>query len=247
MGIDPASRNVAEQIKNFKLALGTTPHHGTTPLADRLRALREKLLKHRTDKLVMLSIVTDGVPTNQQGNHDDTKNFVHELRRFATDLRSFIVIRLATDEDAVVDYYNKIDEELELPLDILDDIAGEAKEVYDAGNGWLTYSPLIHRVREGGSVEKLFDLLDERPFLPVEIRTMLESLLLQPSDPPLPRQPKELVAAVTKIVRSQPLVYDGRTGRMAPPVNLSKLKSRLLPSKWKKATTMVRAVMGFKS
>jgi len=193
----------------------------------------------------MLSLVTDGVPTTMQGGHKDTENFVMELRRFAAEIRCFIVIRLATDEDDVVDYYNKLDEELELPLDILDDIAGEGKEVADAGNGWLTYSPLIHRVREGGSVEKLFDLLDERPLLPTEISTLLESLLLSPSDPPLPRQPKELLAAVTQIVKAAPLVYDGRTGRMAPPVNLSKLKSRLLPSKWKKAVTMVKAVKSF--
>lgn len=195
--------------------------------------------------MVMLSIVTDGVPTSATSQHDDTQSFVRELRQFANDLRCFIVIRLATDEDQVVDYYNKLDEELELPLDILDDIGGEAKEVLDAGNGWLTYSPLVHRVREGGSLEKLFDLLDERPFLPTEIHTMLESLLLNATDPPLPRHPPELLAAVTKIVKNAAPVYDGRTGRMAPPVNLKKLKSCLLPSKWKKATTMIRAVRSF--
>merc|ERR1712232_967560 len=179
-----------------------------------------------------------------------TQAFVQCLRHFATSLRSFIVIRLATDEDKVVDYYNKMDEELELPLDILDDICGEAQEVYRAGNGWLTYSPLIHRVREGGSMDKLFDLLDERAYLPTEIRAFLESLLCSPVDAPLPRDPKELFATVSKIVQDAPLVFDGRTGRMAPPVDLGKLKSILIPSGLKKASTkacaMLRTVVGSK-
>lgn len=251
--VDPNSPQVSEQVSTLKRALMMTKPGGPTPLAGTMRRLTERLSAQPTKdgKLVMLTIVTDGIPTVPAGGgvRDDTQAFVQCLRHFATSLRSFIVIRLATDEDKVVDYYNKMDEELELPLDILDDICGEAKEVYEAGNGWLTYSPLIHRVREGGSTDKLFDLLDERPFLPTEIRSFLESLLLGPEDPPLPREPKELFASVSKLVHASPLVYDGRTGKMAPPVNLDKLKSTLVPSRWKKAgkkaASMMKVVKSF--
>jgi hypothetical protein len=48
----------------------------------------------------------------------------------------------------------------ELDLDILDDISGEAKEIY-AVNPWLTYGEPLHRMREFGVTIKEMDLLDE--------------------------------------------------------------------------------------
>ena len=47
----------------------------------------------------------------------------------------WVVIRLCTDEDAIVNYWNDIDGELELDMDVLDDFMGEGKEVFDA-NPW---------------------------------------------------------------------------------------------------------------
>merc|ERR1719414_1702193 len=128
----------------------------------------------------MLSIVTDGLPTcttSGVSTHHDRLAFIQELRHFTQTFNSFVVIRLCTDDEDIVDFYNKIDEEVELPLDILDDIQGEAKEVFDSGNGWLTYSPLIHRVREGGTTNKLFDLLDERALDVAEIAVFAQYAL----------------------------------------------------------------------
>merc|ERR1719464_1337809 len=122
--------------------------------------------------------------------------FIQELRNFTQTFNSFVVIRLCTDDEAVVDFYNKIDEEVELPLDILDDIQGEAKEVYDSGNGWLTYSPMIHRIREGGTMNKLFDLLDERAFNIPEIAMFSEYILKRHGDLPFPRTGGELFQKV---------------------------------------------------
>jgi len=44
-------------------------------------------------------------------------------------------MKMCTDEDDVCDYYNNLDSQLELSLEVLDDYIGEAKEVYSK-NPW---------------------------------------------------------------------------------------------------------------
>uniref|UniRef100_A0A7S4Q2E5 VWFA domain-containing protein n=1 Tax=Alexandrium monilatum TaxID=311494 RepID=A0A7S4Q2E5_9DINO len=229
--VDPNRGNATEQVKVLAQVLRCNGPRGTTPLTQRLLQLDSRLQREvRDGRRIVLSIVTDGLPTSPHSGDctdRDKNDFIAVLRRFTVAFNSFVVIRLATDSDSTVEFYNKIDDELELPLDILDDLEGEAKEVNACGNGWLAYSPLIHRIREGGTMEKLFDLLDERPLKGTEITKLLEFVLPRAGDTPLPRDPAELFKVATEIVAEAPLVYNGRLGRMTPPVNLKQLKKSL--------------------
>ena len=42
----------------------------------------------------------------------------------------WVVVRLCTDEDKMVNYWNNVDCEVELNMDVIDDHLGEAKEIY---------------------------------------------------------------------------------------------------------------------
>jgi hypothetical protein len=42
----------------------------------------------------------------------------------------WVVIRLCTDEDKMVNYWNNVDSEIELNMDVIDDPLGEAKEIH---------------------------------------------------------------------------------------------------------------------
>ena len=42
----------------------------------------------------------------------------------------WVVIRLCTDEDKMVNYWNGIDNEIELNMDVIDDPRGEAGEIH---------------------------------------------------------------------------------------------------------------------
>jgi hypothetical protein len=43
-----------------------------------------------------------------------------------------VILRLCTSEEKVVNYWNNIDQQLELDIDVLDDQYGDAKQVRDA-------------------------------------------------------------------------------------------------------------------
>merc|ERR1712070_380203 len=134
-----------------------------------------------------------------------------------------LVIRLCTDEESIVQFYNKIDDELELPLDILDDFGSEAKEITDKGNGFFAYTQMLHRIREAGTLCKLLDNLDETQFTPRDARKMVELL----SNDPTPVQvgtDREFIQHVEKMIASAKLVYDPVKQQMMPFVNVRKLR-----------------------
>jgi len=114
-----------------------------------IRANEGQLRQNKTH--AVLIICTDG-----ESSDGDLANAMRPLEG----LPVWVVVNLKTDEDRIVSYWNSIDEQLELEIDVLDDYASEAQECY-AKNPWLTYSSAIHALREGGIRIKEFDLLDE--------------------------------------------------------------------------------------
>jgi hypothetical protein len=66
-------------------------------------------------KSLLSVIATDGESTD--GNLADAMKPLEELP-------VWVVIRLCTDEDSVVEYWNNIDSQLELDMDVLDDLNG---------------------------------------------------------------------------------------------------------------------------
>merc|ERR1712083_210655 len=106
--------------------------------------------------------------TSGDSKPQDQKAMIDILRRICAELPVQLVIRLCTDDADTVKFYNKIDDELELPLDILDDFESEAAELRENGNSFFTYTPLLHRIREAGTLCKLLDAIDEQELSPQE-------------------------------------------------------------------------------
>jgi hypothetical protein len=142
--------------------------------------------------LVCFSSIQDGLPTDERGygGAAHQNEFVEKLR-LLEGLPVWVVIRLCTvriaheqsrrthcptifahlhalssftalqDDDEVVDFYNELDNMLELSIEVLDDFNGEAQEVFEV-NPWLNYALPLHRMREMGYHDRMFDLIDNR-------------------------------------------------------------------------------------
>lgn len=140
----------------LEAAMATDPTGGT-PLCQHIRAVRNKIaerqhaLRARGQRAVVV-IATDGCSTDGD---------LRQAIRGFEGLPVWLIVRLCTDDDKVAKYWDNIDGELEVSVDVLDDLKGECTQVMKH-NPWLNYDGNIHRAREWGMPHKLFDFLDER-------------------------------------------------------------------------------------
>ena len=118
-------------------------------------------LRDQNQKVVVI-ICSDG---------ESTDGDIAETMKPLQDLPVLVVVRLCTDEDEIVQYWNSIDEKLEVDIDVLDDLRAEAVEV-QAVNGWLTYGEPLHRLREFGCILKECDLIDESLITSEQMKVM---------------------------------------------------------------------------
>jgi len=168
-----------------RMLSGTRPGGGT-PLAERLELIQNRLARrHPWNGNIFLVIVTDGVPTptewsgNSKFDREDPKRrMVQQLRQITSKFPVTLVVRLCTDNDSDVAFWGDLDDEEEFSLDVLDDMWSEAEEIKKAGNGWLTYTPLLHTFRTAGTKARSFDLLDERQLAKQQAAFIAEKLLL---------------------------------------------------------------------
>jgi hypothetical protein len=157
-----------------RILLRTKPM-GLTPLTTHINYLQNEIRQmtptlNKNGQKVVIVIATDGLPqeNNNLGRKENMDMFVRAMRSLEG-LPVWIVIRLCTDEEEVVNFYNDLDEQLELSLEVLDDFESEALEVYEY-NKWLNYALPIHRLRELGFYDRVFDLIDERTLTKSELR-----------------------------------------------------------------------------
>merc|ERR1719277_306952 len=201
-----------EQLQELRTMLRNNGPRGVTPIAERLEDIQRRIQAGVTDlaqraQMVFLTIVTDGLPTTPFSGHstDADKNQMIQALRFLSAASVQLVIRLCTDDEETIRFYNRIDEELELPLDILDDMVGEAKELAQRGNDWFAYTPVINRMREAGTLCKILDTLDERPLCPLEVRR-LAGLLIGSQQPLDSLSDRQFINEIARLSAKAPLV-----------------------------------------
>lgn len=156
-------------IKNLKLDnlnefLGTftsTVPNGYTPLTKRLNeVLNDNLNLVKSERKLLIIIVTDGEPTTDEGNVD-IRQFKRSLKSRHPIERIFTTIVACTDDDASISYLNKWDRELK-HLDVVDDFRNEREEIRKVRGQRYRFSYGDYVVKSlVGSVDPTLDELDE--------------------------------------------------------------------------------------
>jgi hypothetical protein len=230
---DTSRKVLDDELKVARTTMQHAGPSGVTPLAEHVREIRENVMAMRDQLLdaglkVAIILATDGLPSDHYGycNASVKSEFEASLRSLEG-LPVWIVVRLCTDEDDVVDYYNNLDSQLELSLEVLDDFTGEAKEVYEH-NKWLNYALPLHRIREMGFSNRLFDLLDERPLTLDEVKQFMgllfgEDKMATVPDPQLDF--KGFMNALWVFVNAEGKQWNPISKRMALWVDMKKLKN----------------------
>ena len=157
---------IASDLEVAQRTMSNVKPTGLTPLITHINAIREEVQAMapalvREGKMVSIVIATDGLPTNSPGTGgNELENFIAAMKTLEG-LPVWMVIRLCTDSERIVNYYNDLDKQLEFSLEVLDNYTDEAKEMYTC-NSWLNYTLQLHRMRELGFHDRILDFLDER-------------------------------------------------------------------------------------
>ncbi len=192
---------------------------GTTPLTEALMRVDGMIrpyigiLRSQGQKAAVI-ITTDGLP-------NDPASFLRALQGLQS-LPVWVVVRLCTSDDSVVEYWSGLDAQLEMSLETLDDLESEAKECF-AKNPWLAYGPALHMARTFGLQDRTFDLLDEKALLPSQAKEFIEKLLGCPGLPEPEVDPKGFQKVLEQQLKAQLPVYNPVTKKMTPWVDTKKL------------------------
>lgn len=177
------------------------------PLEEQLRSAGQK---------ACIMIASDG-----ESSDGDIVTAMRPLRK----LPVWVVIRLCTDNERIVNYWNDIDSQLELDMDVLDDLSGEAAEVH-AANPWLTYGEPLHRLREFGVLIKEADMMDTTKLTVDQIRRFCVIIFGgSVDDYPHPQLDWEgFIAKLQADINRTGLVWDPHSKKLSPWMHAAMIK-----------------------
>lgn len=204
---------------------------GCTPLTSHILEIQQEVknlapeLRSKGQRVVIV-IATDGLPTDERGYGGamHQKEFVDALR-LLEGLPVWVVIRLCTDEEDVVEFYNELDGNVELSIEVLDDFCAEAQEVF-AVNPWLNYALPLHRMREMGFHDRIFDKLDESLLTASELRDFCFLLFGEANFDGVPDPSLDwngFIQNVERLLKSESDQWNPISKRMKPWISIKKL------------------------
>eukprot|EP00540_Astrosyne_radiata_P023178 CAMPEP_0116852052 /NCGR_PEP_ID=MMETSP0418-20121206/17078_1 /TAXON_ID=1158023 /ORGANISM="Astrosyne radiata, Strain 13vi08-1A" /LENGTH=290 /DNA_ID=CAMNT_0004484171 /DNA_START=275 /DNA_END=1147 /DNA_ORIENTATION=- len=247
-----AERGVGEEdVPPLQSVMMNTSPQGNNSLTHHMRQIANSLLalpeELQQTKAVAMVLVTDHLPRDRQGREGEPVNreFV-EILKMLDGMSVWVVIRLSTDEQRVVDFFNDLDNRMAyvsveddaaaaggggVHLDVLDDYVSEAEEV-QKHNPWLNYAYPLHLCRESAVNFPVFDALNDRPLHHEEVGDFMSLLFDRQSqgavwnDQPLPNPKSDYKAfrrEVQLLVNRNPGLWNPIKKRIVPWIDLGQM------------------------
>ena len=212
-------------LSRFNGFLDSEPQGGT-PLCRHIKEVVMKIKQMEPELVANNSKCAIVIATDGESSDGNMSQALKQLEG----LPVWVVVRLCTDQERIVNYWNEIDTELELNMDVLDDLKGEAEEV-TACNPWLNYGEPLHRIREFGVTMKEMDLLDEQKLSMEQARSFIAAVLGgKAADYPHPELDFQgLVAKIEQMQAEQEPIWDPLRSKFLPWIDLKKLNSAYNP------------------
>ncbi|KAL3823540.1 LOW QUALITY PROTEIN: hypothetical protein ACHAXA_002881 [Cyclostephanos tholiformis] len=222
-----------EEMDHAIGVMNSVQPRGITPLIKHIENIKQNMLEMQLELLevgcrVTIIIAMDGLTMDERGYGGAAiqQRFV-ELLRGLEGLPVWVVIRLCTDKKKVVDFYNNLDGQLELSLDVLDDFVEEAREAQS-------------------QVElcRFFDLFDERRLSLDELEEFCSVLLLDNSASVEPPDPKidweQFSRAVKALLGNQQGQWNPLWGRVRTWIDVKRMDKIYRKKRWSFASTKKR-------
>lgn len=233
----PEAPTHEHDVSMAKTTIQKVKPRGNTPLTEHIQAIRRTIDPMNEDlkangKKIAIVIATDGIPTNEFGiaTAHAKETFMAEYRELSR-LAVLLVVRLCTDEESVVDFWNSLDKVVESPLDVLDDFISEAKEVY-LKNPWLTYGLPLQRLREMGFEDKILDMLDETQLSLSDVCGFLRILFGNVALPSPDMNWKLFCEQVEGYLSMEQMQYNPIHGKMMPWIDMRVFRKVYKPRGW---------------
>jgi len=109
------------EFQHIKSTMNSLKPRGITPLTQHVHEIKaiiqslaeSKELQNENNTRIAIILATDGLPSNQDGvsSTKEKEEFIEALRSLEG-LPAWIVVRLCTDDEEVVGFYNKLDAQL---------------------------------------------------------------------------------------------------------------------------------------
>lgn len=168
---DASDPNESANVSTMHVVLKAKFSGGDTPLCRHINDVVESIKAmestlRTSGHKVVVSIATDGMASD-----GDVTAALRPLKS----LPCIVILRLCTNSNSTASYWDQIEKDLELNMDVLDDLASEANAVHEH-NPWLTYGEPLHRLREFGVSFPEMDWLDERPLPKQSVKAVCKIL-----------------------------------------------------------------------
>jgi hypothetical protein len=193
---------------------------GGTPLCRSIRQVYDKLIisPNNYDNVCVI-IMTDG-----ESSDGSIESALKLFEHLPSHISISVIVRLCTDSTQLVEYWDNVDNNVEVNLDVIDNIVNEGIQVH-MFNPWVAYWMELHNARMFGGLPRIFDIIDERPFTFAEKIEFINYLLSEPIVFPNPidnlAECRELLANA-----NIPLVYDVHLKTMRPCIDVERIFNR---------------------